>query len=237
MSVTAGHVAQVLLGAVNVSAAFREMRARRSAATADATNFASGGNRQRVAGVTDLTIAGQGLFDSDATAAGMSAILDALQGVSAGAVITYAPEGLTEGKRAVAGKATMARSEIRPVVGDVVGCDADFEVNDYGGIGLLARNSIAADETVGFKTAYDLGHLTSKGGRAVLHRTAGTGAFDIRIQHSVDNITYADLVTVTGSGTGAFTADSSGLTVNRWIRASVVTAGTSTRYVLAFMRG
>lgn len=237
MSATAGHVAQILLDQRNVSAAFREVTPTRSAETADSTNFASGGWRERVGGVTEAMISAQGLFDSTAGAEGMSAILDALQGVTAGAILTVAPEGLVEGKPAVSGKTSLASTEVNAVIGDVVATNGEFTIEDYAGIGLLLRVAQSADETAGSKTSYDLGWATTKGGRAVAHRTAGTGAWEVRVQHSVDNSVWADIATLSGSGSGAVTATSSATTVNRYLRVNVITQGTGSRFVIAFMRG
>lgn len=94
---------------------------------------------------------------------------------------------------------------------------------------------VAGAETgAGNSTAVDNAALTSNGGRGNIHVTAITGAATIKIQHSVDNVTFADLITFSPTVVGALTLEVAG-TVNRYLR-DVHTPGTTITYASFFSR-
>jgi len=97
----------------------------------------------------------------------------------------------------------------------------------------------------GSGTGVDNGASSADGGSAYLHvtahdRTAGDETATIKVQHSADDITYADLITFDAIASATPQAQRKAVTgtVNRWTRDNRTMAGTtpSTTYHLAFSR-
>lgn len=238
MGALAGFAAKIIADGTDVSFAFREGNGERSADTVDSTNFGGNGWKGKTPGLRDAKVSLQGLFDSDVTATGVDAILAALAGVEAGTVFTFAPAGWIEGTAVIAGAATQASSDIKAVIGDIVSTSLELDIANYGGAGRLLRVALDANDTVGAKTAYDNGAETSNGGTLVVNRTSGsTTGFDIRVEHSADNVSWATIATYTSQANSGVLAANTSL-IQRYLRVNVLNAGTSNnRYVASFVRG
>jgi hypothetical protein len=87
-----------------------------------------------------------------------------------------------------------------------------------------------------------VGAATNNGGAAILHVTGLSGTTptaDLKLQHSADDTTYADLVTFdqkTAPG-AQFKIVAKGTTVNQYLRvSSTISTGGSADFVVAFAR-
>lgn len=85
-------------------------------------------------------------------------------------------------------------------------------------------------------TSYDNSASSANGGRGNLHVTTyGSGTWTLKVQHSADNSTFADLITFSSvTGLTSETAEVSG-TVNRYLRATWSGTG-SAAFVIGFGR-
>jgi hypothetical protein len=100
---------------------------------------------------------------------------------------------------------------------------------------LQAAVSLSATTT---GTGFDNGALTSNGGHANLHVLVSSGGtWSLKVQHSVDNVTFADLITFTSTGAaiGAEHKTASG-TVNRYTRVLLTRTSGSLTVMISFAR-
>ena len=126
-------------------------------------------------------------------------------------------------------------------VADVVSVSADFQATTDGTTNLTYSGQSGVQLTTGASIAFGaLGNLSSvdnsassaNGGFAILHvptNTVGGGVTTIKVQHSADNATFADLITFSTVAASTKTSELKAVsgTVNRYIRATASTAGSS----------
>jgi hypothetical protein len=117
--------------------------------------------------------------------------------------------------------------------------DLDFAVDDQIDLGVCLHGE-TAETAVMEGTAVDEQAATSRGGAAHLHVTAFTGTTaTVKIQHSTDGTTWADLVTFTAvtAATAERVSIPAGTTINRHVRASITSATITTMtFVVTFAR-
>jgi hypothetical protein len=106
-----------------------------------------------------------------------------------------------------------------------------------GAAGMFARmlHVLGAEVGAGNSASVDNGASSANGGIGALHVTAATGSGTVKVQHSTDNITFADLITFTATAAATSEAISVTGTVNRYLRDNH-TPGTSITYVAGFAR-
>lgn len=217
----------VLLNGTDMSPFLNEATTTQEIETAETTTF-SDEDKTYIVGLADGTISTSGLFDSSAGAS--DAVLNGTLGQEDN-TFTVLPAGNTAGSRAILANGQLTSYEISSPVADVVAISAEVQADG----GLLHGVSLAAAVNTGSASAVttevDNGAATTSGGLYNLHVTANTrdGAATIKVQHSSDNATYADLVTftnVSASTTGGESITSTG-TVNQYLRTLSTLAGAS----------
>lgn len=228
----------VLVGGGNLSAFFNEASASQDVETAETTAFGSSA-KTYIIGLKDGTMSVSGMFDG--AQGSVDEQIEAVLGAEAASVATIAPEGLAVGKASYSCAARKTSYEVSSPVGDVVSTSLSIQAD--GGIDrgvLLAAG--AAVTTSGEGAGQDNSASTPNGGVAFLHVTANTrnGASTFKVQHSVDGVTYADLVTFTSVPSSTTSAERVAVTgtVNRYLRASHAPGGStgSVTYTMAFAR-
>jgi hypothetical protein len=234
-----GKNTKVLFGAIDLSSMFNEASTSRTIETGETTTYGKSA-KTYIVGLGDGTVSLSGMFDGDADKSDEE--LQAAVGLDAGKVVTIGVEGLTRGNRTMFLQAESTSYEVTSPVGDVVSVSAELQADDgiHPGVSL---HDLTAETTTGVVTSVDNGASTANGGRAVLHITANTNASNttIKVQHSSDNSTFADLgtfaVVTTGSTTAEIITVAAGTTVNRYLRASHTLAGAgSVTYHVSFSR-
>lgn len=218
----------VLLGKYDLSAYLNEASASMSLETAETSTFGTSA-KTYILGQNDATISFSGLFDGAANA--IAAIFeDVIDNDLTPAITLGYDGGIVEGRSCSLGLGKQTSYEISAPVADVVSLNGEFQVT--GGIRqgiLLAANSAQTSSTVG--TVFDNAASTAIGATANLHVTANTRSSSsvIKVQHSVDNSTWVDLITFTTVGSTTITSESLSVsgTVNRYLRANTtLSAGT-----------
>jgi len=206
--------------------------------TAETTAF-SDDDKTYIVGLADGTISTSGMFDSSAGAS--DAVLNGMIQQDDNTFTVY-PEGVARTNRAVLANGALTSYEVSSPVADVVAISAEIQADGglLHGIDLTGQQIVSAS---GVTTEVNNGAATTSGALFNLHVTANDrdGAATIKVQHSSDNATYADLVTftsVSASTTTGETITSTG-TVNQYLRAEHTLAGSSgsvTYYVAAARR-
>lgn len=153
-------------------------------------------------------------------------------------IITASLETLAVGGKAVLFNAVETKHSIQTPLNQLIMVSADFTANAIQDFGIwLFSNSVASTTTNG--TGQDNSAASSNGGVLHVHYQASsaTGGTVI-LQHSTDNSTFADLATITLSG--SYDADyaviAAGTTVNRYVRARVTATGGTATFQVAFAR-
>ena len=235
-----GKSAQILHGAYNLSSFLNDASASADVEVAETTAFGSSA-KTYIVGLKDGTVSASGMFDGAASAT--DEVLSASIGSDTLAPVTIGYDGTTLGNRVTILKAKTTSYEVSTPVGDVVAVSYSAQA-DGGldqGVSLAALTSVSATTT---GSSHDNSASSANGGVAQLHVTANSRSADatIKVQHSADNSTFADLATFTVVATTVTTSErvivASGTTVNRYLRAvNTLASGTgSITYQVSFAR-
>ena len=195
-----------------------------------------------------LSLSGMWAADTD----GSDEELQALLGNATTPVITVRQGTATIGGRAILAQANETSYAISSPVADITTVTADFECSTNNTSNLTFALIPGVQLTTGASVAHgSLGNLSSvdnsassaNGGAATLHvptNTIGGGNTTLKVQHSANNSTWADLITFTAVGAGTKTSEIKAVsgTVNRYLRATASTAGSSgaITFMIAFSR-
>jgi hypothetical protein len=206
--------------------------------TADASTFGRQ-SKVKVAGQKDAKLTAEGLFShANITAADVDDVLSAALGVE-NVLWLYGPAGDAIGARAVGLVAIESSYEVSSDVGDVVSVKAEAEASSGNGLeaGVFLFSGSAPIGVTTQGASHDAGALTSNGAVAHLQFPDVAGAapsVTVKVQHSADNVTFADLATFTAVAAD-FNAQRIQVagTVNRYTRAVVTFGGTTTAATVA----
>src|SRR5262245_17300381 len=181
------------------------LRSAAPAATADlldGTVFqAAGGDKVFIVGFTDGKVSLEGFFDSDnVTQADIDDVFNSVLGSLTKQVATISPEGAgTLGLRAYLLDVDTTNYAVSSPAKDLIMASAELQSSGGLGHGVILQILTALTAT-GNGTNVDNGALTANGGAGHMHVIAISGTtptLDGKIQHSVDNSVWVDLITFT----------------------------------------
>lgn len=238
MAFVHGKSSVVLFNATNLSPYLNSASTTNNVETAETTAFGNN-SKTYIIGLKDGTISLAGMFDGDSGA--IDPIIQAKLGVE-NSIVTVLPAGGTIGNRAIIAQTDLTSYDISSPVADVVSVSAELQAD--GGIDTgVSLHALGAETATGTATSVDNSASSSNGGVGHLHVTANAhdDTVTIKVQHSADNSTWADLDTFTVVSASTTTSErrvvAAGTTVNRYIRASHTLAGSgSVSYQLSFAR-
>lgn len=228
----------VFVDAFNLSSYFNTVDYASTIDTAETTSFGSSA-KSYLPGLNDATLSISGLYSQET--GGSDEVLASILGSATTPIVTVVMSTGTIGGRAVLGRAHETSYSISNPVADVSSVSADFNASTdavanqtygvRGGVILTTGNSIAFG-SLGLLTAVDNTASSASGSMATLHVTTNSitgGATTIKVQHSTDNTTFADLITFTAvaASTTAKQLSVTTGTVNRYVRVSATTAGSA----------
>jgi predicted secreted protein len=233
-----GKNTSVLWSQFDLSSYMQEASVKQEVSTAETTTFGAG-SRSYVAGLKDGTVSLSGFFD-DTTTTGADVVLNTALGNATNPILTVGLAGATIGKRAKLAEIIETSYEITGNFDDAVTASVEMQVNGGVDNGIYLKGH-AAETSSTNGAGQDGGAASTNGWVAHLHVTAMSTptTLDVKVQHSTDNSTWADL-----SG-GAFTQVTTSTTsqrltgtgsVNRYTRYVSTIAGTSYTYAVAFAR-
>ena len=198
-------------------------------------------DKSYIGGMRSSTISADGLYDGTATA--IDKILDEILGDQPGAVFTWLPQGNVAGGPMKGMVASTTAHHVTTPASDVaaVHLEATSNVGHESGIILAA---LAERTATANGSSVDQSASSAEGAAAYLQVSAGSpdaGTLDVKVQHSVDDAVWVDLITFTQvDGTDDPTAQrgSAAGTVNRYVRAIWTIAGTgpSFSFLVGFHR-
>jgi hypothetical protein len=237
VSFVLGNASVALVNQSVVSTTIAGYSASHQRAVSEVTTVADGGARF-VPGLMAGTLTLRGPQDS--VGQSLAAKIAASVGVDNTFIATVCPTGTAVGSFAITVLADISEQGIDASVSDAVGFTATCVADESVDMGFLAHG-LTAETATSNGTSIDrgVGVSTTNGGVAALHLTAYSGLTNvaIKIQHSTDNSTWADLQAfTTATAVGAerkFIAR--GTTVNRYVRTVTTVTGTgSATFLVAF---
>jgi hypothetical protein len=227
-----GKNTKVLVGSHDLSSYFAEASVAGSIETAETTTFGvTGGAKTYVAGLNDATLSLSGMYDGDAGSA--DDVIETALGSDEDINFTVAIDGgMLLGSRCVIGQTIETKYDVTSPVADVVKTSAEFQFDAGASRGVVLA-PLSSISSTSFGSSVDNAASTTNGGIAMLHVPANTrnGNITIKVQHSSDNSTFADLATFSVVSSATATSErisiASGTTVNRYLRTSFTVAGST----------
>lgn len=188
-----GPNSKVLHGAVDLSVYFREASVPMEVDVEEATTCGKTA-KVYIPTLTDGTASLAGLWDGaeDAVDEKLAAVL----GSASPSPLTIGWEGLELGQRVAMLDSIESSYEVSAAVGGLVEASAEFQASGGARSGV-SLHSLASEFFSGDGVAVDNGSGTAQGGVAHLHVTAKSGGAStliMKVQHSADNISFADLL-------------------------------------------
>lgn len=237
MAFVHGKDGKVMVNAAHLSADIRQWSVSHKRNMADTTALQDSGMRC-TPGLFEGSMQIQGHFDS--TAGRMYDTVKSTIGVDNGLLVTVLPEGDTIGKPAFFSAMDPEEFEVESEVDDRVQVSFEGTADTMVDMGVSQKVLGAQAPGTTNQTSVDNLAATTNGGAAILHVTnvSGGGNCVVKIQHSVDDSVWVDLITFTTATAATFERKelAAGTTVNRYTRATATaTTGTYT-YQASFAR-
>jgi hypothetical protein len=228
--------ARVLLNEMSVSGKLHAVSMGHSREVSEATVFTDSG-ATFLPGLRSGALSLSGRWET-AGVGTLQAEIAAATGVDDSLLVSAAPEGFAVGNPVFICVGDLSGYTVDATVSDVVGFQLESTPDDGVDWGV-AVHDLGAETANGNSTGVDNTTSSANGGVGSVHVTAYTGLTNIvvKIQHSTDNSTYADLITFT-TATGVTSQRSTVTgTVNRYVRALWTVSGTgSATFAAAFAR-
>lgn len=222
----------ILFDAFDLSTYFNSVSTTAMAEAVETTTFGSA-NKTYAIGQKDGSVSFEGLFDGSTDA--VDEVLATAVAAASKKIITVGSEGAGIGRKANLLNTDETSYEISSAVADMVTISAEAQASGTvggidGGVLLAAQQAVTAS---GQNTSVDNAASTPNGGVGHLHVTGNTrdGAATIKIQHSANNSTFADLVVFTNTTNSTTTSErievAAGTTINRFVRVNISSLGGS----------
>lgn len=236
MAFTHGKDSRILANDTAVSTEMNKWSAKWEIDLAETTTLGAGGFGG-TRGLMEGTMSGEGFFNSSAIA---KPLYDEIQSTLTASTdnllnMTIWPMGGTLGNPAIFAACDTTDFNIESSVDEAV--TIKFEAKGDATVDMgESLHDLTAETSSTNSTYVDDLALTSNGGAAMLHVTAVSGTTPtatIKVQHSTDHVSWADLVTFTGLTTLTSSESkivAAGTTVNRYLRVISTIAGTNPSY-------
>jgi len=235
-----GKNTKIYVDEYDFSAYFNDASSSTSVDTAETSAFGTDA-KTYIAGHTDGTISLGGMFEGTASTGTDQHFASSLAGAEQ--LVILATEGHAVGRRAVMMKSENTSYETSSPIGDVVQASVEFQADKGLGHGVILSSGSSLTAT-GNGTGVDNGASSADGGYGYLSVPVNTrnGNITVKVQHSADDSTYADLATFTVVSGTTLTSErvevATGTTVNRYLRVNYTVAGSTgaATPVVAFTR-
>jgi len=236
-----GKNVNVFIDEYDFSTYFNSVSASTSIDTAETSAFGTSA-KSYVVGHRDGTVSLSGMFEATASV-GTDQFFSSTIGSATKLKLIVAPEGHSNGAGAIMLQADDTSYEVSSAIADIVQASAEFQSTDAVEHGKILSSGSTVTAT-GNGTGVDNTTSSLNGGAGFLSVPVNTrnGTIAVKIQHSADNSTFADLVTFTTVTSTQKTSQrvevASGTTVNRYLRVNYTVAGStgSATPVVAFTR-
>lgn len=194
MAKSHGKSATIFANGFNLSTYLNSVTLTGAADSAETSTF-GGTSKSYIPGLTDGTLSLGGFYDGDANA--VVDILNAALGNTTFSVVNHFPQGDTFGLDGWGFSAFSTSLAIDTNLGGAAAISSELQ-SSVGAELLLSHHALGAETTATNSISIDNGAASATGGVAYLHVTAITGTnIIVKIQHSANDSTWADLLTFT----------------------------------------
>ena len=236
-----GKNVNVFVNEFDFSTYFTDVSASTSVDTAETSAFGTSA-KSYIVGHRDGTISLSGMFEGTAST-GTDAFFATALGSATKNKIIVAPQGNSVAAGAIMLVADDTSYEVSSAIADIVQASAEFQSTDAVEHGVILSSGATVSAT-GNGTGVDNTTSSLNGGAGFLSVPVNTrnGTIVVKVQHSADNSTFADLATFTTVTSTQKTSErvevASGTTINRYLRVAYTVAGSSgsATPVVAFTR-
>jgi hypothetical protein len=210
-----GKQSKIFVNGHHLSKQFTSFDLQMNADTAEKTGFQSEAKEYNV-GMIGATLSLEGLFDDSATAADKY-LADVLGG--SGSIWCVFPEGDAAGKAGYGIDGINNTHSVMATKDDNARIAAGCQSN-VGAERIISLLPLGAKTASGSGTAHNNSAATIDGGSAYIQADGVTGTVTVKIEHSADGVTWADLISfVNVSAAGAQRVEITG-TINQYTRAT-----------------
>ena len=194
----------------------------------ETTTFGSA-NKTYAMGMKDGTVSFEGLWSGALDTEGADVVLNDAIASTTKKIITVGTEGAAVGRRAKLVNTDETSYEVKGAVAEMVTISAQAQASGTVGSldgGVLLAASQVVSSTVA-NAGVDNATSSTNGGVGHLHVTTNTrnGAITVKIQHSANNSTWADLTVFTATTSATTTSErievAAGTSVLRYVRVNV----------------
>jgi hypothetical protein len=234
---------KVLVDKYDLTSAFKTAKPTGQADALESTTFGNITSKSFLAGLKKGALSLEGFFESsNITQDKLDDVLAPALTDGAAHIVTIGQEGATQAGRALLMYANETKYEVGTQVGQIVTAMAEFD-SVYGYEPGRMLHVPQAETATGNDTSNDNGAASANGGVGHLHAPAVSGSglsIVIKVQHSVDNAVWVDLITFTTIAAATPTSQRVEVagTVNRYTRSTRTISGSSPSitYGVAFAR-
>lgn len=225
-----GKGVSVFIDQYDFSTYFKDLTNSNSVETAETTAFGDS-SKTYIVGLKDGGLSLSGYFEST-DSVGTDQYFSSVLGSATKQKAIVAPEGHSNGARAMMLQSDDTSYEVSGSIGDVVGANVEFQASSGVDHGVILSSGSTVSAT-GNGTAVDNSASSSNGGVAYLSVPTNTrnGSITIKVQQSADNSTFTDLVTFTTVTSTQKTSErivvADGTSVARYLRVSYTVAGST----------
>lgn len=217
-----GKNTKIYLNNEDYSTYFNSIDMAKTVDVAESTTFGKS-SKTYITGNKDGTLSVAGFFDATADGVIQPLLANDL-------VLAVGVDGVDATDRVTFANGNITNYGVSAPVGDIVAVSLDFQADSGLHNGIVLENSTKTATASG--TARDNSASTANGGAGFLIVTASSGTaptLDLKITHSADDSTYADLVTFTQATgtTQEVKTVAKGTTVNRYLKVEYTIGGTS----------
>ena len=202
-------------------------------------------DRTFVSGLRGGSMSLSGMFSARAsagsTALEISDVLNAALDAEGPTVFTHCPQGDANGRHCYGIEGFLGGPAVSSPSGDLVSINGEI-TSDTGlerGVILHAKGTESSGSNGSGIDQTAAAALLQYGASAYLHVfSVGSGTLTVKVQHSSDNSTFADLITFTAATTGEQAERKTiaeGVAINRYVRALWTITGTA-NFFLSFHR-
>ena len=222
---THGKNAKVLINGYDVSDHLSSITVSGEADTVEVSTLGSN-DKSYILGMKDATVSAEGYY------AGVSSDIESLLNTNLGALTTWTMVmgSDTVGGTAIGAQALETTYETGAEIGGAVAITIEGQTTGGRNSGVVLH-PLGSETATGSGSSVDGSAATSLGAVAYLHVPVVSGTtptLDVKVQHSSDNATWADLITFTQVTTAnAYERVAVTGTVNRYLRADFTIGGTS----------
>ena len=196
---------------------------------------------ERIIGVADANVSVNGYFDSAAgrSHAAWTSNTNKIPTADQNVIVTM---GTSRGDAACGFVAKQGTYNVDRSPGNAIATTVTYDLADGNGLNwgvILTDGPEQTDSGATNSTAVDNGASTSNGGTGIISvESLASGTATIKVQHSADNATFADLLTFTNVTGRTSERVSGGTTVNRYVRiqSSTSSAFSNLVFVAQFAR-